>query len=476
MADDSRPAPLLSVEAKTATASEASAPRSDSPPPQQHDPPGPRTFFIRTFGCQMNEADSSEIRDLLLARGLRETADPATADVVIVNTCVVRRKAEIKALNFILELKNWKKEDPTHRRLAVMGCLAAKEQKALEARLTHVDAVIPGKDIARMKRMVADLLPEDRDLLPQLTRASVNNVTGFVTVIRGCNHACSFCIVPYVRGAELSTPPGEVVRQVRELVASGAREVYLLGQSVLDYGRDLDPPINLQTLLEIVHEAVPHLRRIRFITSHPKDLTLDFVQRVKALPRVAEYIHIPIQSGSNRILDVMRREITVEEYKDKVAMIRAELPHAAISSDIIIGHPGETDEDFEGTMRLLEDTQLDASFVFKYSPREHTLSALKWGDPVPPEVKERRFNCFYARLKEIVHARNQRLVGSTAEVLVESVEDGMAKGRLRDYRMAHLPLGTQPSAVRPGAFLNVKIVRAGIWTLSAEKVTGTFMG
>jgi len=419
----------------------------------------------------MNEADSEEIRKLLTSRGMREVQDYTDADLVLVNTCVVRRKAELKAYSFVGELKEWKEGDGK-RKLVLMGCLAAKAPQHLQKRFPFLDAIIPGKQIEQMKEEVLRLLPpEDLELLPHFRdslsagpRNGHTSVTGMISVIRGCNNTCSFCIVPYVRGKERSTPPEEVLLQARNLIASGVKEILLLGQSILDYGKDLSPPSDLQTLLYLLNEKCPEIARIRFLTSHPKDVTLNFVRAVKDLPRVMEYFHIPFQSGSNRILQAMRRDMTIEEYYEKVALIREEIPQAGLSTDIIVGFPGETEEDFEETLKVVETVQFDSAFCFEYSPRERTLSALKWGDPVPKAVKKERFSRLFSRVKEIVYQRNQAWVGKTGEVLVEGKEDGALYGRLRDYRMVHFH--GDESLI--GKVLPVHILKAGYWTLTGE--------
>jgi tRNA-2-methylthio-N6-dimethylallyladenosine synthase len=416
----------------------------------------------------MNEADSQEIREMLVSLGLSETEDWESAGFVLVNTCSVRKKAEQKAVSFIGDLRDWREAD-ADRRLAVMGCMAARNPDGIQRRFDFVDAVIPGKDIDAMKRSLCDILPEDLALLPHLPGypASRNSrrspVVGMVSVIRGCNNACSFCIVPHVRGREVSVPPAQVVDRARSLAESGSSEIYLLGQSILDYGREWSPPVLLQDLLAEVAEEVPGARRLRFITSHPKDVTRRFVEAVRDIPRVAPYFHIPFQSGSDRILEAMRRDMTVAQFYDTVDLIRSLVPSASISTDIIVGFPGEADEDFRKTMDVVERVRFDGAFVFKYSPREHTLARLKWGDPVPPSVKSQRFIQLYDRVKDIVFAANRDKVGTTGEVLVEGTRDGRLYGRLADYRMVHFE-GPEDGI---GRIVPVRITTAQNWSLRA---------
>ena len=423
-----------------------------------------RRIYIQTFGCQMNEADSAELRDMLLTLGLVEARSPREADLVLVNTCSVRKKAEDKAKSFIGQLRRWRAKRP-ERRLAVLGCMAARDPEGIRERFPFVDAVIPGKDLEQMKAEVRALLPEDLALLPHLQGYSAPRIIGMVSVIRGCNNACSFCVVPYVRGREVSLPPEQVLRRVGELLDHGVAEIYLLGQSILDYGKDLEPPVPLEDLMAQIVARYPTLKRLRFLTSHPKDLTERFVRTVRDLqPTVTPYFHIPFQAGSNRILELMRRDITIEEYYEKIAMIRELIPEASISTDIIVGFPTETEEDFAQTLEVVRRVRFDGAFVFKYSPRPHTLANLKWGDPVPPEVKARRFETLYALVREVVYERNRSQVGKEGVVLVEGQEDGRLYGRLADYRMTHLPGPTSWI----GQLVRVRITGAHPWHLDAE--------
>ncbi|MHA2610297.1 MAG: tRNA (N6-isopentenyl adenosine(37)-C2)-methylthiotransferase MiaB [bacterium JZ-2024 1] len=430
-----------------------------------------KTFYIRTFGCQMNEADSAEIAEFLLSLGLQPAENVKKADLVLVNTCSVRAKAEQKAFSYIGGLKRWK-ENEKGRKLGVMGCMAARIPQVISAQFPYVDAVIPGKSIEEMKETVRRLLPEDMENLPSLKPAWLSSLStcspvGMVSVIRGCSHNCSFCVVPYVRGPSRSVPPEEVLETIRRYVQRGIKEIYLLGQSILDYGKDFDTPFFLEDLLEKIHQEVPELLRIRFITSHPKDVTLRFVRAVRNLPKVMEYFHIPFQSGSNKVLRDMRRGITREEYKEKVAMIREEIPHAGISSDIIVGFPTETEEDFEETRKLVQEVQLDSAYVFKYSPREHTLSALKWHDAVPPRVKSQRFHLLWEDIKALSLQRNQQWVGKTGEILVEGEEKGYLYGRLPDFRMVHI----EGKKDLIGSLVRVFIHQAGTWTLKGTLIS-----
>lgn len=427
-----------------------------------------KTFHIRTYGCQMNEADSQEIREMLLSVGLTEVEDWASADFLIVNTCSVRKKAEEKAISFLGATRDWRESDFS-RRLVVMGCMAARDPSGLQRRFEFVDAVVPGKDIGAMRNAIREVLSEDLTLLPHLAGSAIGTrgrapIIGMVSVIRGCNNACSFCIVPYVRGREVSLPPDQVVARARSLVERGSVEIYLLGQSVLDYGREWNPPFPLEDLLAKVAAEVPGIKRLRFLTSHPKDVTEHFVQGVLQLPVVAPYFHIPIQSGSDRVLERMRRDITAQRYCETVEMIRSIIPSASISTDLIVGFPGETDEDFEATMEIVEKVRFDGAFVFKYSPREHTLARLKWGDPIPPSVKSERFIRLYSRIKEIVYEKNREKIGTTGEVLVEGHRDGQLYGRLADYRMTHFD--GPPDWV--GQLLPVRITEAQNWSLKAQ--------
>ncbi|MFN4181994.1 MAG: tRNA (N6-isopentenyl adenosine(37)-C2)-methylthiotransferase MiaB, partial [bacterium] len=402
--------------------------------------------------------------------GLHPVENVKKADLVLVNTCSVRAKAEQKAFSYIGGLRRWK-EGGNGKKLGVMGCMAARIPKVISEQFPYVDAVIPGKSIEEMKETVRRLLPEDMENLPSLKPAWLSSLStyapvGMVSVIRGCSHNCSFCVVPYVRGPSRSVPPEEVISAIHRYVQRGVKEIYLLGQSILDYGKDFARPFYLEDLLEKIHEEVPELLRIRFITSHPKDVTLRFVRAVKNLPKVMEYFHIPFQSGSNKVLRDMRRGITREEYIEKVAMIREEIPQAGISSDIIVGFPTETEEDFEETRKLVQEIQLDSAYVFKYSPREHTLSALKWSDAVPPRVKSHRFHILWEDIKSLSFQKNQKWVGKRGEILIEGEEKGYLYGRLPDFRMVHI----EGKRELIGSLVQVVIQSAGTWTLKGSLV------
>ncbi len=433
-----------------------------------------KSFFIRTFGCQMNEADSMEIRDFLLSLGLEETANPKIADFVLVNTCSVRDKAEQKAFSYLGALEKWK-EQKNGRKLAVMGCMAARIPQKITDSFPFVDEVIPGRRIEEMKEAVRRLLPEDLQNLPALKSFWLASLSTYapvsmVSVIRGCSNTCSFCVVPYVRGPSRSVPPDEVLQVVGSYVQRGVKEVYLLGQSILDYGKDFEKPFYLEDLMERIEQEVPELLRIRFVTSHPKDVTLRLIQAVRDLPRVQEYFHIPLQAGSNKVLNDMRRDITIERYKETVAMIRQEIPSAGISTDIIVGFPTETEEDFEQTLKVVEEIQFDSAYVFKYSIREHTLAWVKWGDPVTPPQKSSRFHRLWERIKAIAYEKNQKFVGAEGVVLVEGEEKGRLYGRLPDFRMVHFA-GRKELI---GSLVKVHINSAGTWTLQGTVVREQF--
>ncbi|MCB7129951.1 MAG: tRNA (N6-isopentenyl adenosine(37)-C2)-methylthiotransferase MiaB [Candidatus Brocadiales bacterium] len=384
-------------------------------------------IFITTFGCQMNKADSELSLGLLLEKGYRLAPDEASADVILFNTCSVRQRAEDKVYSILAQLKRRKSENP-ELLIGVLGCMAQKEAREFFKRFPHVDMVCG----TRMFDKLPDLLDRLRDNGEHLLAVGEeDNVTyypkhrprglrpyqAFVTVIRGCDNECSYCIVPSVRGHEMSRPVEEIVEEVGSLVQDGVKEVTLLGQNINTYGNDLRGETGLGGLLEAVHD-VKGIERIRFVTSHPKDMTPDTLQSMSALPKLCRHLHMPVQSGSDRILKKMQRGHTAEYYVKLIEEARRLMPDVTIASDFIVGFPGETTADFEDTVRLMNTVRFRNSFIFKYSPRPGTPAA-SLPDDVPLEVKKQRNQILLKLQSEISLEENRRMAGKVVEVLVE---------------------------------------------------------
>jgi tRNA-2-methylthio-N6-dimethylallyladenosine synthase len=390
----------------------------------------PGLLYIKTFGCQMNEYDSSKMRDVLEAtHGMARTDNPAEADVLLVNTCSVREKAQEKVFSLLGEWRLLKQERP-HVVIGVGGCVASQEGDGITARAPFVDLVFGPQTLHRLPEMLNGLRRSGRsqidisfpeiekfDRLP-LARAD-NRATAFVSIMEGCSKYCTFCVVPYTRGEEISRPFEQVLQEVRTLALQGVREVTLLGQNVNAYAGPMDDgtPADLATLIHFV-AAVDGVERIRFTTSHPLDFNDSLIEAYANVPKLNNFLHLPVQSGSDRILAAMKRGHTVLEYKQKLRRLKAVRPDICISTDIIVGFPGETDEDFMATMNLIADVGFDQSFSFLYSRRPGTPAA-NLPDEVPQDVKQNRLEVLQARLNAQARAISQRMVGSRQRVLVE---------------------------------------------------------
>jgi tRNA-2-methylthio-N6-dimethylallyladenosine synthase len=437
-------------------------------------PAAPKRVFIHTFGCQMNELDSDKMYALLARQGYAKALDAESADVVLVNTCSIREKAEHKLYSLLGRFR----ERGDGVVIGVTGCVAQQEGETLLKKFPYVDLVmgpdaIPrvGELVERARRAaVVDIDVFDGQEYPfvdDLPLELSNPVSAFVTIQKGCDNKCTFCIVPATRGIERSRSADDIVLEVRALAARGVREVTLLGQNVNSYGRK-SGEISFAQLLKRINDEAEDIRRIRFTTSHPRDLGPDLIEAYATLPRLSPYIHLPVQSGSNRVLKRMKRYYKVEEYLEKVGALRQAVPDLAITTDFIVGFPGETLEDFEATLRLLEEVRFDASFSFLYSPRPDT-PALKLGDDVPLEEKKRRLALLQDIQRRISLERNQALEGHITEVLVEGPsrhDPDELTGRTPGNKTVNFPGRSRLI----GQEIAVKVTRAGINSLRGELV------
>jgi tRNA-2-methylthio-N6-dimethylallyladenosine synthase len=390
----------------------------------------PGLLYIKTFGCQMNEYDSSKMQDVLEAtHGMARTDDPAKADVLLVNTCSVREKAQEKVFSLLGEWRLLKQERP-HIVIGVGGCVASQEGDGITARAPFVDLVFGPQTLHRLPEMLNGLRRSGRSQIdisfPEIEKfdrlpaaRADNRATAFVSIMEGCSKYCTFCVVPYTRGEEISRPFEQVLQEVRTLALQGVREVTLLGQNVNAYAGPMDDGTlaDLATLIHFV-AAVDGVERIRFTTSHPLDFNDSLIEAYANVPKLNNFLHLPVQSGSDRILAAMKRGHTVLEYKQKLRRLKAVRPDICISTDIIVGFPGETEEDFMSTMNLIADVGFDQSFSFLYSRRPGTPAA-NLPDEVPHEVKQNRLEVLQARLNTQARAISQRMVGSRQRVLVE---------------------------------------------------------
>jgi len=423
----------------------------------------------------MNVRDSEAMAGLLAQLGYAATDDPAEADVIILNTCTVREGAEDRAYGRLGELRALKRRRPGLL-LGVAGCLVQQERERVLARAPWLDLVFGVHNIHRLPELLREArdgcMPvyevwdrSDRDRpLSVLPAHRTGGVRGFVNIIHGCNKFCTFCIVPYVRGRERSVPPADVVAEVRGLAGQGVREVTLLGQNVDSYGHDLTPRRDLAALLELVHE-VDGIERLRFTTSHPRDMTRRLIATVARLPKVCEHIHLPVQAGDDEILRRMHRAYTASQYRETADAVRAEMPRASLTTDIIVGFPGETEEAFERTLRFVEDLRFDAVNTAMYSPRQGTPAAA-YPDQVADEDKRRRLAALNRMQERIAAEINTALIGATQDVLVE--EPGRKGGMLGRTRTNKI-VTFDGAADLIGRTVPVEIVEAGSWVLRGRR-------
>lgn len=431
----------------------------------------PKTFFIHTIGCQMNVADSEQMAMALAPMGYSASPTFESADLVIVNTCSVRAKAEQKAFSILGRLADLKRRRPDVI-VGVAGCVAQQEGNRILARAPYVDIVVGTRALHRLPDHVRRVEVERCRIVDvemglgapdsRPHRAS-GPVCRFVTIMRGCDNFCAYCVVPYVRGRETSRPQGEILHEVRDAVDSGAREVTLLGQNVNSYGQKEGYGTFSELLARV--NSVPGLLRIRFTTSHPKDLTTDLMECFARLEKLCPHIHLPVQSGSNRILARMNRGYTREHYLDKVSKLRDTCSGIAITSDLIVGFPGETEADFEQTLELIRKVRFDGLFAFMYSDRPNA-PACQFADKVPEALSRKRLHALLAMQDAITFTRNLALVGSIQEVLVE--ENGRKPaadplqwlGRTPENKIVHFHADPDAGRFGAGSLVQVRIEKA----------------
>jgi tRNA-2-methylthio-N6-dimethylallyladenosine synthase len=445
-----------------------------------------RTYLIETFGCQMNVHDSERMAGLLEQAGFEPVEEASDADVVVINTCSVRERAEDKLYTRLGELRQLGVESGRAPIVAVAGCVAQQEGEAILKRSGGVaDVVVGTQAIRRLPMLVehaavkkgsgvffsdpfekktpdpfsVDLSGHDDVTWPLGVTRRGDPVKAYVTIIEGCNEFCSFCVVPYTRGHERMRPKDDILAEVREVAASGRREVHLLGQIVNHYSAPDDPRCDFTGLLEAI-SGIDGIDRIRFASPHPRHVTPRFLDAMTRLPKICRHLHLPVQSGSTRVLEAMRRRYTRESYLDLVASIRDRLPDVALSTDMIVGFPGETEADFEETLSLTTAVGYHSMFSFKYSPRPNTLADQRLADDVADQVKTRRIMKLQALQRDIQTALNERMVGRTVAVLVDAASRRRAtelSGRTSGNVVVNLP----GPAEWMGRIVAVRIERAG---------------
>lgn len=422
----------------------------------------PMKFFVRTYGCQMNVADSNEMGRHLKANGLVETQDPDEASVMLVNTCTVRQHAEDRAFSEIGRLRKWKAKQPG-RKVVVTGCAAERTKDYLEDRFPFVDLVVGAKSIEDFGAITQSLLDRratDEEL--EYAAHTDEKTAAFVTIMRGCNYSCTYCIVPYVRGREIYHSVEQIVGETRDRVREGAREITLLGQTVNSYRYE---QYRFADLLKSV-AAVEGVERVRFISPHPYYMTDRVIETMAAVPQICESLHLPVQSGSNVMLKAMARNYTREQYVALVGRMRQAMPGMTLSTDIIVGFPGETDEDFQLTLSMIEELRFDWGFIFKYSTREGTPAAAL--DCLPQEVIEERHRRCLELIDRIALEKRSSLFGTVQDVLVE--DDNMGRTRT-NYKVQ---IGGISKNLSQGGSVRVRVTNAQRATLAGELDNGNF--
>ena len=447
-------------------------------------PAPPKKVFIKTFGCQMNEYDSDKMADVLHAfEGFAKTATPENADVILYNSCSVREKASEKLFSDLGRIRELKRANPALL-IGVGGCVASQEGDAIVKRAPYVDLVFGPQTLHRLPQMIqakrktgdsqVDISFPEVEKFDNMPPARVDGVTAFVSIMEGCSKYCSFCVVPYTRGEEISRSFESVMADIRDLVSKGVKEVTLLGQNVNAYAGEMSTgeSADFALLLSAVH-AIAGIERIRYTTSHPLEFTQRLIDCYAKLPKLVSQLHLPVQSGSDKVLAAMKRNYTAMEYKSIIRRLRAVRPDISISSDFIIGFPGETEDDFERTMKLIEEIQFDGSFSFIYSRRPGTPAASLLDD-TPYEIKLKRLHRMQKILDAQMHAVSNAMIGSTQRLLVEGASRKDASelmGRTDNNRVVNFPVSGNNALRLAGKFVDVVITGVSHYTLRGEIIT-----
>ena len=430
-----------------------------------------KSYYIYTYGCQMNESDSERLAHQLESVGYVPTEEVTVADLIILNTCCVRETAENKIYGRIGELKHLKEKNK-NLIIAITGCMAQKNQADMFKRAPHIDIVLGTHNIQHINEMVKEVqrtkkrqvnVDMDNTVLPELAAKHNGTFFAWVPIMNGCNKFCTYCIVPHVRGREISRPVDAIVKDVRELGEKGFKEITLLGQNVNSYGLDFKDGTDFGTLVDAL-DGIPGIERIRYMTSHPQDMTKGMVDALGRSSNIVTQLHLPVQSGSDNILKRMNRHYSVEQYKELLQYCREKIDGVTITTDIIVGFPGETEEDFQQTLQLLKDVRYDMAFTFIYSKRSGTPAA-EFEDQVPEEVKRVRLQALMDVQNEISLELNQAMVGKVYDIIVEGpsrTDENMWFGRTSGNKMVLFP---KQDSLKIGDTIDVRIDKGQTWVL-----------
>ncbi len=435
-------------------------------------------LYIHTYGCQMNQQDSARIVQVMKSVGYTPTDQVEEADLILLNTCSVRDKAEQKVYS---ALGRWRELKDAREGviIGVGGCVAQQEGESLLRRVPYLDLVFGTQNIHKLPQMVQEVqelgtrpveLAFYRDPLyleDSEGRTDVHGPKAYVTIMQGCNKVCSFCVVPHVRGREISRPAHAIVQEVQKLVEDGVKEVMLLGQNVNSYGKNsVQKQPTFAKLLQRI-DTIDGLERIRFTTSHPQDLSPELIEAYATLKKLCEHLHLPVQSGSDKVLQRMRRGYTISDYKDRIQRLRERCPQVALTTDIIVGFPGETEEEFQETLDILREIEYDEIFSFMYSPRPQTVAAKLFANDVPERTKKSRLSCVQNLQREITLRKNRQMIGEMVEILLEG-ESKWRKDRITGRTRTNKIVNVMASDSLLGAKVNVRITLASANSLISE--------
>ncbi len=424
---------------------------------------GQKTFYLETFGCQMNVHDSEKVVGTLLQEGYRQVETVEQADLILYNTCSIRDKAEQRVFH---RLADYRKLQAQGKKFGVLGCVAQQEGERIFERAPHVSLVCGSASYRNLPQMLVQIEAGNRstglddrqtdECFETEFTARTNPHRGYITIIEGCDKFCAYCVVPFTRGKERSRTSESVLAEARQMADLGYTEIQLLGQNVNSYRDPTSDATKRRSFAELLVAVaeVPGIKRVRFTTSHPRDFGRDIVEAIAAVPALCDHIHLPVQTGSTRLLDAMQRLYTREEYLERIAWIKAAKREISITTDVIVGFPGETEADFAETLTLLDEVGYDGVFSFKYSPRPNT-PALQLDDAIPDEEKARRLEILMVKQKEIQIARYKKYIGTVAEVMVEGYNEtrGQWIGRMSSNKTLNFTVEAQPAPGLPGPVL-----------------------